>query len=135
MLIKAGYDIRFDTDTPTAMMANLSVHPSRHQDLVTPHRITTDPEVLAARYAAVVHRLIRGLAARGPVILVCEDIHWADQASIDMLLRLLPLAVQHRHRQPFGVRGEPGLPERARRQRNGCLHAGTIDERQCPSAP
>ena len=45
MLIKAGYDIRFETDVPTAMMANLSVHPSRHQDLVTPHRITTDPEV------------------------------------------------------------------------------------------
>ncbi|MEO7787172.1 MAG: transglutaminase family protein, partial [Sphingomicrobium sp.] len=45
MLIKAGYDIRFECTVPTPIMANLSVHPSRHQDLVTPHRITTDPEV------------------------------------------------------------------------------------------
>jgi transglutaminase-like putative cysteine protease len=45
MLIKAGYDIRFECTSPTPMMANLSVHPSRHHDLVTPHRITTDPQV------------------------------------------------------------------------------------------
>ncbi len=45
MLIRAGYDISFDTEVPTPMMALLSIHPSRHKDLRTPHRITTDPEV------------------------------------------------------------------------------------------
>ena len=45
MLIRTGYDIRFDADAPTPMMAMLSVHPSRHKDLRTPHRITTAPEV------------------------------------------------------------------------------------------
>ncbi|WBH15133.1 transglutaminase-like domain-containing protein [Sphingomonas radiodurans] len=45
MLIRAGYNISFDADASTPMMAMLSVHPSRHKDLRTPHRITTVPEV------------------------------------------------------------------------------------------
>ena len=45
MLIRAGYDISFTADTPTPMMAMLSVHPSRHKDLRTPHRMTTTPDV------------------------------------------------------------------------------------------
>lgn len=50
MLIRAGYDIGFSADTPTPMMAMLSVHPSRHQDLRTPHRITTVPAVALHDY-------------------------------------------------------------------------------------
>ncbi len=50
MLIRAGYDISFSADTPTPMMAMLSVHPSRHHDLRTPHRITTVPEVALRDY-------------------------------------------------------------------------------------
>ncbi len=45
MLIRAGYDIRFNTEVPTPMMAMLSIHPSRHIDLTTPQRIVTGPEV------------------------------------------------------------------------------------------
>ena len=30
MLIRAGYDIRFETDVETPMLAMLSVHPSRN---------------------------------------------------------------------------------------------------------
>jgi transglutaminase-like putative cysteine protease len=45
MLIRTGYDIRFETDVPTPMMAMLSLHPSRNKDLVTPHRIVADPDV------------------------------------------------------------------------------------------
>ncbi|KQN90332.1 transglutaminase [Sphingomonas sp. Leaf67] len=50
MLIRAGYDISFSADTATPMMAMLSVHPSRHQDLRTPHRITTVPDVALHDY-------------------------------------------------------------------------------------
>ena len=39
MLIRAGYDISFETEVPTPMLAMLSIHPSRHKDLRTPHRI------------------------------------------------------------------------------------------------
>lgn len=45
MLIRAGYDIAFETEKPTPMLATLSVHPSRNKDLRTPQRITTQPEV------------------------------------------------------------------------------------------
>ena len=45
MLIRAGYEIRFDANAPTPMLAMLSVHPSRNKDLRTPHRIETVPQV------------------------------------------------------------------------------------------
>jgi len=57
--------------------------------------IQTDvPEVLQGRYIAATHRLLRGLAAQGPVVVVCEDVHWADPASIDVTRQLMPLASQ-----------------------------------------
>jgi len=45
MLIRAGYDIRFDTAVETPMMAMLSVHPSCHKALTTGHRIVASPDV------------------------------------------------------------------------------------------
>jgi class 3 adenylate cyclase len=92
-----------DSPDAAAYLAHLLNLPLRPDE--SP-RITLDPEVLAGRYSSVVHRLIRGLAARGPVVLVCEDIHWADQASVEMLLRLLPLAVQHPVLFLAAMRGE-----------------------------
>lgn len=41
MLIRAGYELSFHADIPTAMIAMLNVHPSRRLDLRTPHRIVT----------------------------------------------------------------------------------------------
>ena len=55
---------------------------------------TEAPEVLQIRYTAATHRLLRGLAARGPVVLVCEDLHWADPASIEVARQVMPLASQ-----------------------------------------
>ncbi|TNE33229.1 MAG: transglutaminase family protein [Alphaproteobacteria bacterium] len=45
MLIRAGYDIVFETEKPTPMLATLSVHPSRNKDLCTPQRIMTEPDI------------------------------------------------------------------------------------------
>jgi transglutaminase-like putative cysteine protease len=45
MLIRTGYDIRFDTEVDVPMLALLSVHPSRLRDLKTTHRITTTPDI------------------------------------------------------------------------------------------
>ncbi len=45
MLIRAGYDIRFETDRPTPMLAMLSIHPSRNKDLRSPQRLTASPDV------------------------------------------------------------------------------------------
>lgn len=57
-------------------------------------RALLDPETLQGRYIASVHRLLREASSRGPVVLVCEDLHWADPASVMFLSRLLPLAAQ-----------------------------------------
>src|SRR6266511_432582 len=43
------------------------------------------------RYIAAVVNLLRGLTARGPVVLVCEDVHWADPTSVDVIGQVLPL--------------------------------------------
>lgn len=45
MLIRAGYQIRFESEVPTPMLAMLSIHPSRNKDLTTQHHITTTPQV------------------------------------------------------------------------------------------
>lgn len=45
MQIRCGYDIRFEVSHSTAMMALLSIHPSRHQDLKTPQRLMASPDV------------------------------------------------------------------------------------------
>lgn len=55
---------------------------------------TEAPDVLQGRYVAATHRLLRGLATRGPIVVVCEDIHWADAASIDVARQIMPLAAQ-----------------------------------------
>ncbi|MDB5736535.1 MAG: transglutaminase [Sphingomonas bacterium] len=53
MLIRTGYDIRFEADAPVPMMAMLSIHPSRHQDMRTPHRIVASPDVPTYDYVDV----------------------------------------------------------------------------------
>jgi predicted ATPase len=39
-----------------------------------------------------VRRLLQALAARRPLVLILEDLHWADPSSIELLIKLLPLA-------------------------------------------
>ncbi|WP_380880008.1 transglutaminase [Sphingomonas sp. DBB INV C78] len=45
MLIRAGYEIRFEAEASTAMLAMLSIHPSRNKDLQSPHRIEVSPDI------------------------------------------------------------------------------------------
>jgi class 3 adenylate cyclase len=42
------------------------------------------------RYVASLILVLRAVSTAGPVVLVCDDVHWADTASIDTLLQLLP---------------------------------------------
>jgi len=41
------------------------------------------------RYVASLILVLRAVSTRGPVVLVCDDVHWADTASVDTLLQLL----------------------------------------------
>jgi class 3 adenylate cyclase len=42
------------------------------------------------RYVASLALLLRAISQRGPVVVVCDDVHWADPASVNTLLQLLP---------------------------------------------
>lgn len=44
------------------------------------------------RYVASLFILVRGIALRGPAVVVCDDVHWADKASVDVLLQMLASA-------------------------------------------
>jgi len=44
------------------------------------------------RYTSSILKLIQALATRGPVVIALEDLHWADAASIDTLLAIIPIA-------------------------------------------
>ncbi|HYK95110.1 MAG TPA: adenylate/guanylate cyclase domain-containing protein [Candidatus Dormibacteraeota bacterium] len=52
------------------------------------------PDVLQGRYVAATHRLLRSISAKQPLVVVCEDIHWADPASIAVATQIMPLASQ-----------------------------------------
>lgn len=45
MLIRTGFDIRFETETQVPMLALLNVRPERQGDLRTPEVLRTEPEV------------------------------------------------------------------------------------------
>jgi class 3 adenylate cyclase len=59
-------------------------------------RTRLDPDALQQRYAASTHRLTRALSAEDPMVLVAEDVHWADPASVAVFQMLLPLIAQQR---------------------------------------
>jgi hypothetical protein len=50
MRIRIGYDIAFNSATPTPTILMLSVHPSRLDDLTKPHRLTFDPPIPSHTY-------------------------------------------------------------------------------------
>ena len=50
-----------------------------------------DGPALQARYIASYVRLIRGLCAAVPTVVVCEDLHWADPSSVELGRQILPI--------------------------------------------
>jgi class 3 adenylate cyclase len=52
---------------------------------------TLDAQTLQTYTLNALHRLLLALAERTPLHLICEDIHWADASSVELLTRLLPL--------------------------------------------
>src|SRR5271154_296439 len=50
MLIRLGYDIRFQVPAPVPMVALLNVHPSREADLLEPDRLCIEPAMEAEVY-------------------------------------------------------------------------------------
>jgi len=51
-----------------------------------------EPQTFQAQVLAGIKSLLLAMAARQPLVLVLEDLHWADPSSVDFLIQLLPLA-------------------------------------------
>lgn len=41
------------------------------------------------RYVSSLVGMIQAISQKGPIVLVCDDVHWADSASVEVLLQLL----------------------------------------------
>ena len=58
------------------------------------HRLGGDPKrpFVAINSAAIPETLIESVARQqGPLVVVCEDLHWADPTSLELLEQLLAL--------------------------------------------
>lgn len=53
-----------------------------------------DPQTLQSQYLIALRKLLSALAEQEPLMLVLEDIHWADPSSIELLINLLPLSTR-----------------------------------------
>jgi class 3 adenylate cyclase len=51
----------------------------------------TDPQALQTHYLFGVQKLFQALMKRSPLMLVLEDLHWADDSSTELFTKLLPL--------------------------------------------
>jgi class 3 adenylate cyclase len=49
-----------------------------------------DPQALQTQYLSALRYLLRSLSRQKPIVLVLEDIHWADPSSTELLVKLLP---------------------------------------------
>ena len=50
-----------------------------------------EPQARQNQYLTSLRQLLRALSQRQPLVLVLDDIHWADPSSTDLLTKLLPL--------------------------------------------
>jgi class 3 adenylate cyclase len=50
-----------------------------------------EPQALQNQYLSSLRQLLRALAQRQPLVLVLDDIHWADPSSTELMTKLLPL--------------------------------------------
>jgi len=69
-----------------------------------------DPQAMQAQYLSSLHQVLKALAAHRPVVLVSEDVHWADPSSAEILGRLLPVALDLPILFCFVTRPEPSSP-------------------------
>jgi class 3 adenylate cyclase len=51
----------------------------------------TDPQALQTQYLLAVQLVLQAIMKQKPIILVLEDLHWADASSTELFIKLLPL--------------------------------------------
>lgn len=53
-----------------------------------------DGPALQAKYVAAYKRFLSRCAESSPLIIVCEDIHWADPSSVELLTQVAPIVAE-----------------------------------------
>ena len=53
----------------------------------------TDPLALQNQYYIAMQRLLQAFTKKSPLILVLEDLHWADDSSTELFIKLLPMVL------------------------------------------
>jgi class 3 adenylate cyclase len=51
-----------------------------------------DPQALQTSYLFALRRLFLAITSTRPLVIILEDLHWADRSSVDLLVKLLPTA-------------------------------------------
>jgi class 3 adenylate cyclase len=69
-----------------------------------------DPQTLQTRYLFTLRHLFLALTAKRPLVIVLEDLHWADPSSVELLIKLLPVATSASLLFCLVTRVEPGSP-------------------------
>ena len=92
MRIKAGYEITYDCAGPTPMLLVLSIHPSRQNDLLTPHKVEFDREVVPYDYFDSFGNVCTRIIAPPGKTTMRADFTIADSGETD---EIAPYARQH----------------------------------------
>jgi len=74
MLIEAGFDIAFECPAQTPMLLQLSVHPSRDADLLTPDKINCDPNTAMRSYIDHVGNRVTRVEATGGICRILQSL-------------------------------------------------------------
>jgi class 3 adenylate cyclase/tetratricopeptide (TPR) repeat protein len=67
-------------------------------------------EFVSERLSATVLRLLKGVAAQGPLVVVIEDLHWADAASVELLKAVITAPDEASVLVICATRDEPSAP-------------------------
>jgi transglutaminase-like putative cysteine protease len=83
MLIRLGYDIQFTIGQPVPIVAMLSVHPSRRQDLQGPDRVTVDGGVEASEYVDAFGNICTRMLAQPGTLRLTNSVVIEDSGLLD----------------------------------------------------
>ena len=90
MLIRAGYDIAFNSPAPTPLLLMLNLHPSRLDDLRTPQQMLFDPPVPASDYTAGFGNVCTRVVAPPGLLRVTNQFTIADPGEPDPVVADAP---------------------------------------------
>jgi transglutaminase-like putative cysteine protease len=90
--IRAGYRIAYQCSEPTSILAHLDLHPSRLEDLESPDRMRTDPQVQTHRYEDMFGNVCTRLVAPAGGITLSSEFVILDSGRTDPVA---PDAIQH----------------------------------------